>query len=124
MMKIRAVRGATTVEADDREAILAATGELLTEILRQNKIEPAELVSAFFTVTPDLTQAFPAEAARRLGLNGLPALGAVEAVVPGAPEFCIRVLLHVYTTGSQEEVNHVYLRRAKALRPDRVREKD
>lgn len=112
------------MEADDREAILTATGELLTEILTQNKIKPEELVSAFFTVTPDLTQAFPAEAARRLGLTELPALGAVEAAVPGAPELCIRVLLHFYTTYSQEEVNHVYLRRAKVLRPDRVREKD
>ncbi len=123
-MKIRAVRGATTVEADDREAILEATGELLTEIMSQNKIKPGELVSAFFTVTPDLTRAFPAEAARRLGLTELPALGAVEAAVPGAPEFCIRVLLHFYTSHAQEEIKHVYLRRAKVLRPDRVREKD
>ncbi|NLY88567.1 MAG: chorismate mutase [Firmicutes bacterium] len=123
-MRLLGIRGATTATADEREAILSATGELLREIFARNSFEPSAIVSAFFTVTPDLTRAFPAEALRRQGLDWVPALGAVEAEVPGAPRFCIRVMLHVYTDCPLEEINHVYLRGAKSLRPDRVRETD
>src|SRR5690606_33265969 len=124
MMRLIGVRGATTAAANEREAILSATGELLEEIFARNKFAPAAIVSAFFTVTPDLNRAFPAEALRRQGLDWVPALGAVEAEVSGAPRFCIRVLLHVYTDCPLEEINHVYLHGAKSLRPDRVRETD
>lgn len=124
MMRLIGVRGATTAAANEREAILSATGELLTEIFARNNFQPSAIVSAIFTVTPDLTQAFPAEALRRQGLGWVPALGAVEEEVPGAPRFCIRVLLHVYADCPLEEINHVYLHGAKVLRPDRVRETD
>lgn len=124
MMKLRGIRGATTAAADEREAILSATVELLTEIFARNNFEPSAIVSAIFTVTSDLSQAFPAEALRRQGLGWVPALGAVEADIPGAPRFCIRVLLHIYTDCPLEEISHVYLHGAKVLRPDRVRETD
>lgn len=120
MRQIRAVRGATTAERDEREEILSVTRELLTEILLTNKIMAEDLVSAFFTVTPDLTAAFPAEAARQLGLTEISAIGAVEMAVHGAPKYCIRVLIHFYTEKTIKEVHHVYQREARNLRPDRV----
>lgn len=120
MRLIRAVRGATTARQDEREEILLATRELLTEIIAKNSIREEDLVSAFFTVTPDLTAAFPAEAARQVGLTKLAVIGAVEMVVPGAPRFCIRVLIHFYTEKTIKEIRHVYQREARNLRPDRI----
>lgn len=120
MFNIRAVRGATTVEKDEREAILAAAGELVSEIIARNNIKSEDIISAFFTVTPDLTAAFPAEAVRRMGLTDLPCLGAVEMAVPGAPKFCIRTMIHYYSGDPVKEIHHVYLREAQRLRPDRV----
>lgn len=118
-MAVRGIRGATCVEADDPAKILAATRELLEEILRANRIENfADVISAIFTTTSDLTSTFPAEAARRLGMNHVPLLCACEIPVPGAMPRCIRVLLHVNTERRQDEITHVYLREAKKLRPD------
>ncbi|HEX6986626.1 MAG TPA: chorismate mutase [Planctomycetaceae bacterium] len=118
-MAVRGIRGATTVEADDPGQILAATRELLQEVLERNGItEFDDVVSAVFTTTPDLTSTFPAEAARALGMKHVPLLCASEIAVPGAMPRCIRVLLHVETPRSPREVVHVYLRDAKRLRPD------
>ncbi|MEX0716655.1 MAG: chorismate mutase [Planctomycetaceae bacterium] len=118
-MAVRGIRGATCVEADEPAEVLAATRELLEEILRANGIEDfSEIVSAIFTTTSDLTSTFPAEAARRLGMNQVPLLCACEIPVPGAMPRCIRVLLHVDTQRAQGEITHVYLREAKRLRPD------
>ena len=116
---IRGIRGATSVETDDREEVLAATAELLREVIAANAIHDLERVSsAFFTTTPDLVSCFPAEAARGLGFGSVPLLCASEIAVVGALPKLIRVLLHVHTDLSQKAVRHVYLRRAKALRPD------
>lgn len=118
-MALRGIRGATTVEEDVPEAILAATRELLQELLSRNGIADFdEIVSAVFTTTPDLRSTFPAEAARALGMQHVPLLCASEIAVPGAMPLCIRVLLHVETARSPREVVHVYLREAKRLRPD------
>lgn len=118
-MRVRGIRGATSVDADRPELILKATRELLQEILRANEIEEFdEIVSAVFTTTPDLTSTFPAEAARLLGMNQVPLLCACEIPVRGAMPMCIRVLLHVNTDRTQAEMKHVYLREAKRLRPD------
>lgn len=118
-MAVRGIRGATCVEADEAAGVLAATRELLEEILRANGIDDfAEIVSAIFTTTSDLTSTFPAEAARRLGMNQVPLLCACEIPVSGAMPRCIRVLLHVNTERTQAEIVHVYLREAKRLRPD------
>lgn len=120
METVKAIRGATTVTHNTREEILAATRELLTEMIQRNKIDPRRVISVFFTATPDLNAAFPAEAARQLGYYDWALLDSVEMDVPGALPRCIRVLLHAYHGGSSQEVQHVYLREAKTLRPDRV----
>jgi len=118
-MAVRGIRGATTVEADVPAEILAATTELLQEVLRLNRIEQfEEIVSAIFTTTSDLTSTFPAEAARALGMRQVPLLCASEIPVPTGMPRCVRVLLHVNTERTQAEMVHVYLRDAKRLRPD------
>jgi len=118
-MAVRGIRGATSVEADVPAQVLTATRELLQELLRQNGIDSfEEIVSAIFTTTADLTSAFPAEAARELGMNQVPLLCAGEIAVPAGMPRCIRVLLHVNTDSPQRDMVHVYLRDAKKLRPD------
>jgi len=118
-MSVRGIRGATSVEADTPAEILAATTELLNEILRANQIEGFdEIASAIFTTTADLTSSFPAEAARTLGMNQVPLLCASEIAVRSSVARCIRVLLHLNTDKTQREMVHVYLREAKRLRPD------
>ncbi len=117
-MKIRAIRGATTVSADDSSSIVAATGELLEEMLRRNQVEPDALVSIVFTSTPDLRSEFPAAAARSIGISDVPLLSAAEIDVAGALPRCIRVLMHLYTTLDRGELRHVYLNEARTLRTD------
>jgi chorismate mutase len=114
----RGIRGATTAEADTAEAILAATTELLAEIVEANDVDSRDVASAQFTVTPDLTAAFPARAARDLGWQQVPLLDAQEVPVPGSLTRCVRVLIHWNTAKLQSEIRHVYLRGAAALRPD------
>jgi chorismate mutase len=115
---VRGIRGATTVERDDGEAILAATEELLQAIVDRNSLEPESIASALFTVTPDLTAEFPAAAARRMGWTRVPLLNFTEIGVPGRLGRCVRVLIHVNTACNQDEIVHVYLREAVTLRPD------
>jgi chorismate mutase len=118
-MSVRGIRGAISVPENNAQEILSATRELLEEILRCNELtEFEEIVSAIFTTTPDLTAAFPAEAARGLGMKHVPLLCASEIAVPTGMPRCIRVLLHVNTSRRQQEIVHVYLRDAKKLRPD------
>jgi chorismate mutase len=115
---VRAVRGATQVDVDERDAILEGTSELVTEVLRRNQIEPADLISIVFTATPDLTAEFPAYAARLLGLVDVPLLCTTEIAVPGAMPRVLRLLAHVETAARREDIRHVYLRGAAALRTD------
>jgi chorismate mutase len=117
-MYVRGIRGATTVEINEKEAIITATEELLEEVCRQNEFEPQDIASVFFTVTTELNATFPAEAARKRGWTTVPMLCATEIPVPGSLPRCIRILIHVNTTKRQDEIRHVYLRRAVALRPD------
>lgn len=118
MTVCRGVRGATTVEQDDRDQILLATRQLLALMLRQNEIEAKDIGSAFFTVTKDLNAEFPALAARQLGLLEVPLLCGYEISVPGALPMCIRIMLHWNTSKTQTEIRHVYLHDAIKLRPD------
>jgi len=113
---LRGIRGATTVEINAGEEILSATRELLEAIKKENNLNPEDIASAFFTVTPDLDAAFPASAARELGWKYVPLLCATEINVPGSQGNCIRVLLHVNTEKTQEELKHIYLREAVCLR--------
>ena len=118
-MAVRGIRGATCVENDRPDEILAATRELLQELVRRNALDAFEdIVSVIFTTTHDLTSTFPAEAARAIGMSHVPLLCASEISVPGSMPRCIRVLLHVNTEKSQRDIDHVYLREAKKLRPD------
>jgi chorismate mutase len=114
--RLRGFRGAIQVEIDSPEAIKAATHKLVAEMLVRNNLEAVDLVSVIFTTTPDLHSAFPAAAARELGLGGVPLLCASEIDVPGALERVIRVLMHAY--GASDEVSHVYLDGAQVLRQD------
>ncbi len=119
-MAVRGIRGATSVAVDNKEEVLSATRELLVELLRTNGLENSfeEIASAVFTTTRDLTSAFPAEAARALGMSAVPLLCATEIPVTDSLPRCIRVLLHINTDKTQAEMIHVYLRDAKRLRPD------
>jgi chorismate mutase len=116
-MKLRALRGAITVEDNEADAILSATEELVRELMERNSIEPDQMVSCIFTCTNDLDAEFPAVAARRLGLSSVPLLCAREIDVPGALPRVIRLLLHCYADPASEP-RHVYLREAESLRRD------
>jgi len=113
----RGIRGATTVEHNDREEILATTAELLQLMISQNELLAEDVASAIFTVTADLDAEFPALAARRLGWTEVALMCAQEIPVPGSLGMCIRILLHVNTTRSAAEIQHVYIRGAVNLRP-------
>ena len=115
---VRAVRGATTVDADEAPLIHEATRELVTAIVARNGIAPADVVSALFTMTPDLRSDFPARAVRELGWSDVPMLCTIEVDVRGALPRCIRALVHVESTLDRSAVRHVYLRGARVLRPD------
>lgn len=115
---VRGIRGAITVERDDAALVRAATRELLAELSARNGIGPDDVVSAFFTVTPDLASEFPARGARDFGWHDVPLLCGVAVAVPGDVPRCVRALLHVTTARARAELQHVYLREARALRPD------
>lgn len=117
-MRLRGIRGATAVDEDRSEPILSATRELLQAIVAANDVAVDDIVSAIFTVTPDLRSEYPARAARSLGWTNVALLGATEVDVPGGLPRCIRVLLHVYTDKPQTHLQHVYLGEAQSLRPD------
>lgn len=117
-MSCRGVRGATTVDSNEREEILTATRQLLALLIRRNEIEATDIASAIFTTTPDIDAEFPALAARQLGWLDVPLLCGHEMTVPGSLPLCIRVLIHWNTEKTQAEVEHVYVREAKKLRPD------
>jgi chorismate mutase len=117
-MSVRAIRGATQVEVNTAEAITAATQELILEILAVNSLVPDDVISVLFTSSPDLNSAFPAAAARSVGFENTPLICSVEIDVPGALPRTIRVMAHVETDLSKNEVAHIYLHGAKALRRD------
>ncbi|MFC5746115.1 chorismate mutase [Actinomadura rugatobispora] len=117
-MAVRAVRGATQVDADDREQILEATTELVSEVMGRNGLTTDEVISVLFTATPDLVAEFPALAARKLGFHEVPLLCASEIAVPHALPRVIRLMAHIETDRPRSEIQHVYLRGATALRLD------
>jgi chorismate mutase len=115
-MYCRGIRGATTVERNEREEILAATSELLELMIRQNDLHSEDVTSAIFTVTEDLNAEFPALAARQLGWTEVALMCAREIPVPNSLSKCIRILLHVNTMRNALEIQHVYIRGAVNLR--------
>lgn len=117
MTRVVGIRGATTVAEDKPDEVLASTRELLEELLSANALEPEDLVSIWFTATPDIHSAYPAAAARDLGLTQVALMGAQEIEVEEGMARVIRVLIHAY---SEVPARHVYLRDAIVLRADLV----
>ncbi len=117
-MPCRGIRGATTVREDRAAAILQATRELLTCMVETNEVQGEDITSVLFTVTPDLSAVFPAQAARELGWQHVALLDAQEIPVPGSLAQCVRVLIHWNTDKPQAVIQHVYLHGARILRPD------
>lgn len=115
---VRALRGATRVDADTREQISERVSELVTTLLERNELAHDDLISAIFTATADIHSMFPAEAARSAGLGDVPLLCAQELDIEGKPGQCIRVLLHVNTERSRADLHHVYLQGTSILRDD------
>lgn len=118
-MSVRAVRGAITVDSNTAEEIWSATELLIRAIVDKNELHVDDIVSVLFTTTEDLNAAFPAKGARNLeGWEYVPLTCAQEIPVPGSLQLCIRVMMHVNTQKSNEEIHHVFLRDAAKLRPD------
>jgi chorismate mutase len=115
---VRALRGATTVEADTPEEIGEAVQELLRELFDRNGVDHDDLISILFTATGDLVSMFPAAAARQLGLGDVPLLCARELEIVGSTPRCLRVLVHLTTDRTRGELHHVYLHGARTLRDD------
>lgn len=118
MTTLRALRGATTADVDERTHVLERTRELVLTLLERNGLDEDDLVSMVFTATPDLTSAFPAEAAREAGITHVPLLCAQELAVEGAVARCVRVLVHATTSRERSDLRHVYLHGARQLRTD------
>jgi chorismate mutase len=117
-MRVRAARGAIVVASDDPSTVLEATGRLLSTVLERNAIEAEDLVSVLFTATEDLRSAFPAEAARRMGLGLVPLMCAREISVEGSMPRVVRLLAHFHSETDLAGVTHVYLDGAESLRDD------
>jgi chorismate mutase len=115
---VRGLRGATTVDEDTVAQVTKRSQELMRKLMSENDLVEDDIISVLFTATADVTSTFPATAIREIGFGAVPLLCAAEIAVPGAKPLCIRVLLHVCTTRSREEIRHVYLHGAQGLRDD------
>ncbi|MEV4163054.1 chorismate mutase [Nonomuraea dietziae] len=115
---VRAIRGAIQVEANDRDAIISGTTELVAAVMERNQLTTDDVISVLFTATPDLTAEFPALAARKLGFHEVPLICCTEIGVPGALPRVVRLMAHVATDRPRAEIQHVYLRGATVLRQD------
>lgn len=117
-MAVRAIRGATTLDVDNKEHLYERTQELVEAVLTENDIAVDDVISVFFTCTPDLVSDFPAAAARQMGFGAVPLMCAQEIAVPGALPSVVRLMMHVNTERPRDEIVHVYLHNAVSLRRD------
>lgn len=117
-LSVRAIRGATTVDQDTPEEIGERVVALLRQILDRNGLAEDDIISILFTATEDIASTFPATAARSMGLGAVPLICARELSIVGSVSRCIRVMLHVTTERSRDEIHHVYLEGAQGLRDD------
>ncbi len=115
---VRGLRGATTVDEDTVVQVTERSQELMRALMDRNELDEDDIISIVFTATPDVMSTFPATAIRAIGFGAVPLLCAAEIAVPGSMPRCIRVLLHVHTTRSRNEMHHVYLHGAQGLRDD------
>ena len=118
---VRAFRGATTIEENTAEAIRQAAKEMTAELLERNGIDKEDLVSIIFTVTPDITAAFPASGVREMGICDVPLLDMAAPAIDNMLPMCIRVMIYAETELGREKIEHVYLNGAVRLRPDLVK---
>lgn len=118
--RLAALRGATTLDADTREEVMARTTEVLSTLLERNGLRADDLVSLLFTATDDIHAEFPAAAVREAGIADVPMLCARELAIEGGSNIpmCVRVLAHVYTDRPRSLLRHAYLRGARQLRSD------
>lgn len=112
------MRGATTLEGDEREHLHTRTQELVEAMLQGNGLTSDDVISVFFTCTPDIVSDFPAAAARQLGFGSVPLMCAQEMAVPGALSMVVRVMMHAEMDCPRDLVAHVYLHEAVSLRRD------
>ena len=117
-LSVRGLRGATTVEADTVAQVTERSQELMRELMTRNGLAEDDIISVLFTATADVTSTFPATAIREIGFGAVPLLCAAEIAVPGSMPKCIRVLMHVSTPRSRDDMHHVYLHGAQGLRDD------
>jgi chorismate mutase len=117
-LRVRAIRGATQVEANDRASILDGTAELVTQVMSRNRIGTDDVISVIFSATADLDAEFPALAARTIGFQGVPLLCCAEIGVPGSMPRVVRLMMHVESDLPRSEIQHVYLGGAAGLRLD------
>ncbi|MEL6149331.1 MAG: chorismate mutase [Chloroflexota bacterium] len=118
MMRVRGIRGATTVKHNTEQEIISATRTLLEKLIEENDIAEDDVASVLFTTTPELTAAFPAKAAREMGWSQVALMGAAEIAAMNGIPMCIRVLIHWNTEKGLDEIVHVYMRGAEVLRKD------
>jgi chorismate mutase len=117
-MKCRGIRGATTVDANTKQSIHASTKELLREMIKANDVDKDDMASIIFTTTDDLNAAFPAKAARDLGMSNIPLLCSREINVPDSLQSCLRILILFNTDKKPDDIKHIYLKGAAVLRTD------
>ena len=115
---VLALRGAITLERDEKDHLLERVQRLLREMLERNEVDHDDLISILFTATSDVHAAFPALAARQMGLGDVPLICAQELEIEGGMPLCIRILMHLQTTRTRSELHHVYLEDARSLRDD------
>lgn len=116
--KVLALRGATTLDRDEVDHLMERVQDLLAEMIRRNSVDHDDIISLLFTATDDVHSAFPATAARRMGLGDVPLICARELDIDGGKPMCIRILMHLSTELSRADLRHVYLEQARDLRDD------
>lgn len=116
--RVRALRGATTLEVDERDHLIERTQEVMAAIFERNALTEDDLISIVFTATSDIHSAYPAEAAREAGFTHIPLMCARELEIDGGIERCVRLLIHAYTDRAARDLRHVYLHEARQLRTD------
>lgn len=118
-MKVLAIRGATTVKTNTKEEILKESASMIQTILDENSLEKDDIISMCFTMTNDLDSVYPSVAVREiLNITDVPMLNYEEKYIVGSLRNCIRVMMHVNTNKSKDEIKHIYLNSASNLRVD------
>jgi chorismate mutase len=120
-VSVRAVRGATQLETDEREHMLDRVAEMVTGVLDANSLAVDDFISIIFTATSDLHAEFPAYAARQLGFDDVPLICARELEIDASMPRVVRMMAHVETDLPRKDITHVYLHGAAALRRDLAR---